>query len=1046
MSVYIPKFSSSSLGNATSPSYYNAASDSSAKKFISTDAIQNNDPTDSTHNTEHLIMAAAGVRSLSVAVQTIAAEARKQVSNAISAVLDSDAELDPQARKQSFQYTEEDVNSLQSMLGDAAAAGYNKNVDQRLLSEMSTRTQRIISDSRFVFVPSRAETSKEQALNSSVPQIENVLVDLDPRKGTVDAFYAGITFNLKTSDLPGVKLVRVFRAQVKEPVYTRPISPLSYIGVQKIGSQNNSSATTIVRRLNDNGVENAVDSLGEPNAFTGLPMAASADGHLIIPPPLAGQAVQPNSDPNVPEAFHHLDKSVIENINVLFNLQSNPVFGYTIAPTTSSMRVGTNVSGDLPLGQAQREQQRGDVAKSYAIVDNDNKLEFQEIAHFSPDVIYSQEIGDLTEFFFADDSVSYGGGYKYFIVSINDQMVQSVRSTVVDAIVEALRVPPRPTTVTATSDQKSISLTMIVDDQLVEKFEIHRLDLGRNPKSATKAEVISGQAGFAVEQTIREVAQNNFLLVGEVLNGQKSGASFLDTDVVPGTPYIYRVYSVDVFGNKSESPFEINAYVSDRSGQIIPLKAPSILAEVDETSKKIKITFSSNEPTIQRIRLERLDMTAGENEFSIPSSPSRVILGTGRSPLKNRLSLRGELLTDYDPSTAWLGFFQNTGAAQVFVDRSVQFDHVYQYRAYGEDRYGNKSSIAMTAPLLVNRKPLISSPVNLQAVVTWDSSFVIQGVKLVWSPGSLDVSAADKLGNQQTLAQSSVRTLYQVQRRADGQETWENFPLTEKLELFDAVEGVDGDVAPNFRPSFLKLNKMYHYRVQALQAGDFISNFTVATPTFTGFKASVPSDFVLRTPSTYRRPFFIMLNWGTPPISGIIDRWDIERAEVNNFAAVKLNLNNPESFNQISYRSFKSVYRESSRFSGRESDMVNNSEDVNTNVVVGQHYLMDTQVDFGNTYFYRIRAVDTGGNASGWVYKGMKLTSQAFENKWAPLYTDEEKKRLALSMQPQSLVNGSRKNAPSSMGLLPGYATPESARTTPRISYDVVPNSNTRIG
>lgn len=1043
MSIYVPKFTADKL--PASKTWYGVGSDSSARKFTSDGIVQNNDPTDSTSNSEHIVMAAAGAGALSSAVQAIAAEAREQVAIAIVELLQSSADIDPLIRAKMFQYTDEDISTMQQALAVRATSRYNRDLENGVSSALGAMTKDFIVASSNAFIPKKAEDANKQTLNTAVPQIENVLVDLDPRKGATDSFYVGITFNIDVSKMINTKLIRIFRSEVQDPVYTRPLASLSSIGVQKIssarGKKNNDNINMSVNRLNENDVQNAISKLGMPNPFTSLKMSASPDGSLIIPPPLPGQKIIQNDDPNVPEAFHHLDRSVIENINVLFNLQSNPVFGFHVSPVTSSIGVGNNIGNDDRMGDAQRVEQTNNVSDSVLVIDSDNKLMFREISHFSPDAIFSQQVGEIYEFFFADDSVTYGGGYKYFIVTVNDQMVQSARSTVVDAVVEAMRVPARPTLVNATADQKTVTLSMIVDDQLVEKFEIHRIDSSPSRKSQVIAEVISGQAGFSIAPMISDIAQNNFILIGEALNSSRSGATFIDTDVSPGHPYIYRVYSVDIFGNKSESPFEISAYISDRQDQFVPLKAPSLLTEIDAKTKRIRITFSSNEPLIQRMRLERRDMTTGEIEFSAPGTSARTILGNGRSPLKNRNSLQGEILSNKDPAESWTGFFQNTGAQQVFVDSTVQFDHVYQYRIFGEDRYGNRSSYRISSALLVNRRPVINVPANFKSTLIWDATFKIQGVQLNWERGSLDVSAADMLGNQSVLADSSTRALYQVQRRMEGEEVWENFPLTSAIAMLDSVEGVAGDVAPNFRPSYPKLNQMYHYRVQAIQIGNYISNFTEPQTTFIGFNVSDPESFVLRTPSVYLRPFFVMLNWDTPTMSGIVDRWDIERCSVNNFAAAKFNINSPDSYALLTYVPFRSVYRESSRFSGRETDSSIDITSFNTDIISGEHYYMDTQVDFGNSYFYRIRAVDSNGNTSGWVYKGMRLTSQVYEQKWTPLYTDEEKKLLALSLQPQLLVRAVRKNTQSSMGLLPGYSTPDSARTTPRISYEIVKNS-----
>jgi hypothetical protein len=174
-----------------------------------------------------------------------------------------------------------------------------------------------------------------------------------------------------------------------------------------------------------------------------------------------------------------------------------------------------------------------------------------------------------------------------------------------------------------------------------------------------------------------------------------------------------------------------------------------------------------------------------------------------------------------------------------------------------------------------------------------------------------------------------------------------------------------------------------------------------------------------------------MLNWDDDPDSETVDRWEIQRAAVNNVAAARLNMRNPSDFGKLSFVAFKTIYFESSRFLSAAIDVPLNSpdEDVGATVrlarvqpvqpplstatstrgrdtITGDHCYMDSSTLFGNTYFYRIRSISPSGDMSGWSYRGARVTDDTFEKKLSSLMTPDERSQLAASFVEMRLKGG----------------------------------------
>jgi len=1027
----------------TQTTFTNVATDSSARKFITPDSIENNSPTDSTSNVEHMVIAAAGVKSLALSANNLAAIARQQILATQQALLDTTAEADQDARSKQGQYTESDVNTNQKDVSKAAAQSFLNVQDPNIRAQLQRQAQLFVLNSRLMALPIREAGAQTRIVNQVVPELETVTIDIDARSSVVDNFSAVLLFNLPSSSTGKIRSIRIFRAAIDKPIFTRPLATLSSAGIDRLlayrGRKNQDNASVAEIRHTENNVVNAIDNLNFIDPYTNLRQSADGGQGVSNPPALAGQPANPSfTDSQIPTGLQHLDASVLENINVLANMQRNPNSGFDIQIYPQPIGVGDNLNTGLRLGYSQNVQVREFVSKTMTVVEAGNKLDFQEIAFLTTDKLKGRRIQDRVEYTFVDQSVSYGKGYKYFITTVDDNMIQSQRSEIATVTVEAMRVPERPSTVVPHIEQTSISLSITAGDQLIEKFEVYRYEYDLNRTLSSSAITIADTDGYSVRHYNRSISSNNYLLLGECANAAFGGAEFIDIGVKQGNFYTYRVYAVDIFGNKSESPMQVDAYVPDLQQQYTYLQKPAILVENDAASKLMVITFSCDDSNVEKLQLERRDLTIGQDSFSIPTSPPRVQFGL-TNVVKARKFL-GEVMSDNSGDIyKWNGVFVNRATQQIrFIDPAVQFDHIYQYRIYGEDRYGNRSPYAVSSPLLLSRRPFINAPLGVSASLVTDADYNITGVSIKWNEANLDVAAEELIGDQAALLNSHVRTMYSVQRKKKEEDTWQVFSLITGSQLDDTVSTTP---APNFRPPYLSLNQTYLYRIQAVQTGAFLSNFTTPIEVFVGFNVSAPENFTLRTPDVYLKPFYVMLNWDTQKNTGIVDHWEIERSDVNNYAAARLNLKNQEEFSKLVFKSFRKVYRESSRFSGKVQDPAfANTQKIDQAIITGQHCFMDTQIDFGNSYFYRIRAVSPEGSKSAWTYKGIKITSSIFEHKWLSILTDDEKQTLSQSMVPMMFSKGMRKTPKSSISMQPDFSKPNSQRTVPRV--DVVPSKD----
>jgi hypothetical protein len=842
--------------------------------------------------------------------------------------------------------------------------------------------------------------------NKMIPDLDSVTLNLKKGKGISDSFFARLTISVPMEDVDSnrVASIRIFRATISNRNLTRPLSDLSLKGIGIISSRPASSRqktddtlSHIARRLSEDNIPNALSIFNPIDRFIGVRTTAKPAKFVVT---------------------DNIDKSVSENPQFM-NARRLQDPKYGLSEYENFAVIGSNDSGDKDLGEAHLEDVASKESKFSMVVKNNNGSGFKQIFTARPSGFKMKSIGKRYYLSFDDESIVFGKQYQYFVVTVDKNMIQSNRSAIATMNVDGIRIPARPTNVLSSSNGNTVTLFSTCDDHFVERFEIWKKD----------KEISAAKNEFVVYKS-----ENGYSLVDDIVNpDHASGASWTDRKVIPGHSYDYRVYSVDVFGNKSESPFEISITVPDTfDGDDKSLVKPALISEVDSKTQKIKITMRCSDPRVRKLRLERRDMTIGQEAFTVPSESSRIIMGAGK--FKHGSGVHGERIEDTDNISMWNGWFDNLGGDINFVDYLTTFDRTYQYRVHGIDERGNRTSYAYSSPTLVYRKPMINAPVKLSSSFITGSTGDIQGVNISWSSSSLDISPEDKMGSQSTLADTAIRTLYQVERQKEG-ERWLLFNMTENEFYVDKVQ-IGNSKSPEYRPPFLEMNNVYNYRVQAVVSGGFISNKTEQISVYVGNPIAQPLNFTLRTPDPRIRPFYVMLNWDTHTQGGVVDRWEIERVEINNHAASRMNLKNQKEISALKFEKYRTVFKESSRFHTFWSDAVNGT--FRSDLMPGQHHFMDSKIVFGNTYFYRICSVDTRGNRSPYAYKAIRITYSSFERLLEEVLSKEERNKLSANQIPMRPSPSITPDEPlDSMSLNPTFSTPRStpsqANTTRRL-------------
>jgi len=875
--------------------------------------------------------------------------------------------------------------------------------------------------------------------NKAIPEIDFVDV-VTNSNGLIDRFCARIVFTMSRKDIEDnkIKAIRIFRAKKQVPESSRLARmKLSRLGMDELRQpptrtrNKNSSKEDLYHkmRLENNNVENSLTNTIKFDEFTGNLTAKSKESET------PGMFI--NNDNNTSSNgdeknlialssflsirdLGNIDASVTNDLNTIKNIRlQNPNLSLSV---TAKELIGQGVVGRDSISNLRSQHIKNirsstDSSSNTDIIANKIYQSYKELMIVPISRLKSRAIGnDIIEFTSTDVTVELGCTYTYYITSLDDEITESIRSKIVKVNIEH-NVPPRPPKfITSQKTSSTITLSiMAYTDDLIEKFEIYRKNLNTNIPDVLykKIKVINGKDNFTVSEEERDSIGNGFIQIGESINTKFGGSTFCDKTAISGKKYLYRIYAVNIFNIKSQMPKELSIYYNNSTGKIVDIRKPTISAEIDQTTKKIKITIECDDDRIKAFFLARKNLTIHERGFSIPAQSSYIKLGL-TNPRSIGLNFNDPELKSYE--NAWSGHFINDNNETIsFVDNTTRFDNTYQYSVHGVDRFGNKTSYAITKPIFISRRPRVSRPLNVTAVVNGNT------VKILWDDGNIDLDPIERLGDRDKFEKNLVKTLFQVERKKINDERWESFPITENKSIEDKIPAT-GEIAPTYRPPYLEVDSEYLYKVASFQSGGFISNFAEPIIVKTFIPVSQPSNFIIKSSGIKSEPFWIALNWDTPDESGTVDKWRIERAAINNFAASKLNVTNPEDIEKLDFEFLIDIFKEASRSRSREMDNVDqliqnnitNRQDMTKSFIQegrtipflikknselsGQHHFIDNDVSLGNTYFYKISSIGlNSGNISVPLIRGIKISDTSNVAKLNEIMTQTERNTAAAS-------------------------------------------------
>lgn len=799
------------------------------------------------------------------------------------------------------------------------------------------------------------------------PELDFVEIATDRSFGVLDSFYTRIVASLAIADVKKVTYIRILRAS-HGPIDVAKPSFSAMMDSTPLGFKTNSTegGSNAAFRVDSVGVGNKLTDFIVDDPFS-TSRAVVSSGSMISPPAVTNTNKGQTSSGliSIPGA----DRAVLENVSFYIN-QRTQTKSVTLAdPLVVAQRYGINVLA----GSA--------IANSVPVVEERNAPGFSEVGRIP--VATGRLVGGFLEVEYFDPAVVYGGSYSYYVTAVTADGRESLRSRLVKVNVMRAMPPVSPEVLYGVVGGRP-QFSMRCAGSFIDHVEVFRKG-GAMPARVTA--LSTGRAMFDGSAPIK--LDSGFYHLGDIGVGQDKSAAFVDRDTAGGQHLEYRFYTVDSFGFKSATPFSCSISLPD-DGATVALDLPSITAEQGPGGRVVNVSVMSDDLRTNMFVVGRRELRTGESSYRQPTEPDRFTLG--RTDAKRARSRTSPSLHQ-DSSVAWLGTYSAVSGAASFVDLSVEYDRIYQYAVYAVDIRGNKTSKVPSQQVFVAAKPVSDSPVAVTCSLVIDRNETPTGVRVSWDVGTLDFSPNDLVGDQDVLAATLQRTVFQVERRQVGTSNWEAMPATTGSEFVDIVST---DPSPKFRPAYVLPNFEYDYRVIAMQSGAFISTYTNPVRVVVAPGIPTPTTLWVRSTPTAVRPISVVVSWQYDGI--FVDGWEIERAATNKVFGSKIFSMDSTEARSLAYKPIAEVMRESSRGHGLLSDP---TVSMDPSVTVGDRFFMDNDVDLANSYYYRIRAFDSSGRFSDWTYGGIMLTDSPHDRKFYSSLSEHE--RVALTSDPRPI-------------------------------------------
>lgn len=792
------------------------------------------------------------------------------------------------------------------------------------------------------------------------PEIDDAEIIEGPG-GVLDQFSVRLTFSLPASQVDFVSSVKIMRAKLGPIDVVRP----SFSALMSAPSTPGAGFDRIAAsafRAGESGVGNKLTTfiVDDPN---------SSNRAVSSPDSQAVRAPSPPQNTNKGDfdgllKISGADRSVVENLAFYLNRRtSDSIEKPTIDEISIRNRFGVNVLKGSSVSASSRD-----------IVQENNAMKFTEIARADLRDPSVRKIGDFLEAFFIDRAVVYGAGFVYYVVCVGKDGAEGPRSKLVNASVVRTAPPKAP----------QVSYSIIGGHP---RFAVRcepgtdHVEIFRSGRSVLDSVRLGSDKSLVVQGPATKIGQ--FWHLTDAGLGPDGSTTFVDVDALAGDRLTYRLYSVDSYGFKSQTPFSCSLKMPDL-GHSVPIPVPSITVEQSAGQSTMSVKMQVDDPRVAGFTVQRKDVTIYEKSVHQANQPEWVDIGTCGP--KRAGSRRGPTMVDGD----WPLYIPASAGSASFVDKSVRLDRTYQYAVGAVDIRGNKTLLVGSPPVGIYSKTVIDPPTAFAAEVRIDSG-APTGVLLTWSGGTHDFSPNAIVADQDVLAAFSVRSVFQVERRNLGAPFWDAMPATSESYFFDKVSD---DQVPAFRPAYVVPGGQYEYRVLAMQSGGFMSPRTDALAVSVVPPPQEPKTVWVKSTNLAVNPMSVIVSWDMA--SDFVEHWEVERAVTNKVFGEQITSMDSKQALTLRYVRVASITPESSRARGLSADTKVGEK----GIYVGNRFYVDSDVYRANSYFYRVRTIGRLGAASPWTYAGVTLRDVAFDRKFYSVLSDDSKVTLASDPRP----------------------------------------------